>query len=509
MKKQQNQHEVFMCTHMPGTTHLKFSFPVRPLILLVTLMLVIGAPTLVAQIFEAPLRIELVGPPQDEFPVGQVLEVPILFYGESVHSIAGFDFLINFRPEMATFDSASAGPLLDYCGWEFFEARSDTPGFVRVVGVADLASVAGSNTCYFYQSDGDTIAYLYFSATTDPDYECLNSLLGFHWLDCADNALASVTGDSLFVEKSVWNPIEQWFYSDPDTLNSPLGLPDSCVNLEPLTILRTVDFVSSSIEFACNDTIDPRGDINLNGIANEVADWVLFQNYFLFGFDAWNPDPQFRQAQIAASDINADGIPLSIRDLAYIYRIVIGDALPFPKPLAGEDVGLVYVDYDTLQQQISFSYPEKLCFIYLIFDGSVSVSSSDPDVALSSNERDGRTHVIAYPGDLNGEIAGNIAPETVFSYTGDGQLDSLVVTDWNDRPIYNFFGSPGDCGDVDGDGLLTIGDVVAVVNYIFANGSLNNPAAADFNCSGTVNITDAVAMIYFMFSGGPPCEQCR
>jgi len=37
------------------------------------------------------------------------------------------------------------------------------------------------------------------------------------------------------------------------------------------------------------------------------------------------------QAQVAASDVNADGIALSVADLVYLVRVVVGDALPYPK----------------------------------------------------------------------------------------------------------------------------------------------------------------------------------
>ena len=82
------------------------------------------------------------------------------------------------------------------------------------------------------------------------------------------------------------------------------------------------------MDIVCADSIDDRGDINLNGTSNEIADAVLFSNYFVKGIGVFNVN---LQGQIAASDVNADGLTLSVADLVYQIRIIVGDALPYPK----------------------------------------------------------------------------------------------------------------------------------------------------------------------------------
>ena len=42
--------------------------------------------------------------------------------------------------------------------------------------------------------------------------------------------------------------------------------------------IRCVDFTNGGIDIICADSIDARGDINLNGLAYEVADAVMFSN---------------------------------------------------------------------------------------------------------------------------------------------------------------------------------------------------------------------------------------
>ena len=62
-------------------------------------------------------------------------------------------------------------------------------------------------------------------------------------------------------------------------------------------------------------------------------------------------------------------------------------------------------------------------------------------------------------------------------------------------------------GDADGDGSVTIADVVFLINYIFMGGAAPQPVSlGDADCSGSINIADAVYLISYIFSHGlPPC----
>ena len=61
------------------------------------------------------------------------------------------------------------------------------------------------------------------------------------------------------------------------------------------------------------------GDINLNGVPNEVADAVLYTKYFIYGLQVFRID---QQAQIMETDTNADGLKLTVGDLVYQIRII-------------------------------------------------------------------------------------------------------------------------------------------------------------------------------------------
>jgi hypothetical protein len=72
------------------------------------------------------------------------------------------------------------------------------------------------------------------------------------------------------------------------------------------------------------------GDINVNGVANEVADAVMFSNFFVSGLDAFGGHAD---ASIAASDVNLDGTVLSIADLVHQVRLIVGETGANPKPI--------------------------------------------------------------------------------------------------------------------------------------------------------------------------------
>lgn len=64
------------------------------------------------------------------------------------------------------------------------------------------------------------------------------------------------------------------------------------------------------------------------------------------------------------------------------------------------------------------------------------------------------------------------------------------------------------CGDANHDGLVNVSDAVRIVGYIFSGQPAPSPySAGDCNCDGVVNITDAVYLIAYIFAGGPgPCD---
>ena len=55
-------------------------------------------------------------------------------------------------------------------------------------------------------------------------------------------------------------------------------------------------------------------------------------------------------------------------------------------------------------------------------------------------------------------------------------------------------------GDVNGDGIVNINDVTALVDLLLGGGAITSPVA-DCNQDGTVNINDTTALIDYLLSG--------
>ena len=277
--------------------------------------------------------------------------------------MGGFDFLIYYDPTALTFQSAAPGQLLVDCGWEYFTYRygpngncgpnACPSGHVRMVAMAETNNGANHPTCF--SGTAGQLVTLNFLVTNDRTFECQYVPIRWIWYDCGDNTVSSKSGDTLFLsrhvydyyfdgEVAVWIPIEDLGAEFP----SLKGANASCDTEDKAFPLRLIDFYNGGVDIICADSIDDRGDINLNGLANEIADAVLYTRYFVYGLSVLT----HVEAQTAASDVNADGVPLTVGDLVYQIRVIVGDAMPYPKnvsPTAAEMVvnnGRLSIDSD-------------------------------------------------------------------------------------------------------------------------------------------------------------------
>ena len=61
------------------------------------------------------------------------------------------------------------------------------------------------------------------------------------------------------------------------------------------------------------------------------------------------------------------------------------------------------------------------------------------------------------------------------------------------------------CGDANSDGLVTVGDVVWLIHYLFKGGPAPVPLCkANVNGDSIVSISDIVYLINYLFKGGNP-----
>ena len=68
----------------------------------------------------------------------------------------------------------------------------------------------------------------------------------------------------------------------------------------------------------------------------------------------------------------------------------------------------------------------------------------------------------------------------------------------------------GKCGDANNDNNVNVSDAVYIINYVFSGGGAPNPvlACGDSNGDGSVNVSDAVHLINYVFSGGSAPGDC-
>jgi len=266
--------------------------------------------------------------------------------------LGGFDILLAYDASALSFQAAIEGPgfysgdaladpPIEGCDWEYFTYRygpfgncgnACPSGMLRVVGFAETNNGDIHPEVDCTPDIPAVIFTLDFLVSNDRTLECQCVPVRFYWMDCGDNSLSSFDGNSLYISLGVFDG--QWpdlNISDPEVgYPTYLGAQNvDCFVGDPEKIpFREVDFVSGGIQIACAELIDARGDVNLNEIAYEIADAVVFSNYFVNGIGAFT---QNVEGQIAATDVNADGIALSVADLVYLIRVVVGDAQPYDK----------------------------------------------------------------------------------------------------------------------------------------------------------------------------------
>ncbi len=262
--------------------------------------------------------------------------------------MGGFDLLIQYDASVLSFNSAAIGALIEADGWEYFRYRHGEAGncgsgacpsgIVRIVAIAETNN-GENHPAGFGETPAASseLTVLSFLVTGNITFECQYVPIRFRWYDCGDNAISSKSGDTLFISRNVYDFELIGNIADPSaSFPTAQGANSSCdvaVDDGKPDLERCIDFWNGGIDIVCLDEIDDRGDVNLNSIPNEVADAVLFTNYFIYGISVFTVNVQ---GQIAATDVNADGLALSVADLVYLIRIVIGDAVPYAKitPLA-------------------------------------------------------------------------------------------------------------------------------------------------------------------------------
>jgi len=343
----------------------------------------------------------------------------------NTYPLGGIDLLLCYDPSGLTFLDAFC--VDELCDWEYFTWRhspnsncagSCPSGYVRVIAIADLDNGPSNHPddASFYL-DG-AIVGLNFVVTSDRNFinQCFN--VGFCVLNCGDNALSSKSGDTLFI---------------------PIGSDESCIDTTKQAARDIIEFCPGTI--CIGEPPDDRGDINLNGLANEIGDAVLFTNYFVYGSSVW--DPVWEDVQILATDINNDGVVLTVADLIYLIRIITGDEQPFPPgtgngspklaPYANSATATLRVENNSAT--VSTSSNVDLGGALLVFrytglsTGEPMLLSGAEGMNLRYNASGNELRVLVHPS-WNGELAaiGSGSREILSIPTvGDGSIELVEV----------------------------------------------------------------------------------
>ncbi len=313
------------------------------------------------------------------------------------NSIGGFDLLITYDAAVLNFARADIGVAIDR--WEFFTYRYGATGNCSgecPSGLLRLTSIADINNGPHYppeeqlRPDG-VIASMTFRVSGNQNYGGHNIPIGFFWFDCGDNTFSDPTGQYLFMDQIIYGPRGNIVWDEFNDADYPeddrpqwIGAPDECLSGNKYEPIRCVTFHNGELCIIHPDSIDDRGDLNLNGIKYEIADAVVYSNYFIYGLSAFNISIP---GQIAASDINADGTTLSIADLIYLIRVITGDANPYPKPLPGDKtVAIDCIDAgDNVRVTINSDYDIGAAFMIFEYD---AVKPGDPILAEGAGDMD-------------------------------------------------------------------------------------------------------------------------
>lgn len=335
---------------------------------------------------------------------GQIADVPV--YLDSAGSmVSGFDLLIAYDPINLRLKEVVPGPQLfdtTQCAWEHFSYRQDSAcysdslhplGLVRISAIADTRDGGSHPRCAVPSSLPATVATLRFVVSNNRNLECWFFPLDFVWFSCLDNSVSEKSPHRMLISRRALDTAGMDI-TVSSGLPSYTGAPDSCLerNQDGDIVSRLVTFQGGGVPAICRIT-DSRGDINLNGLAFEMADYIMYRNYFLEGLTAFGIHPA---GSMAASDVNSDGITMTISDLMQLYRIVIGLDAP-PRPPVKHSPNETHIGYDHITGRIVVSTPDTLGAVRLVFNGTPPDTVIGPAEILGWKASDGQIKVSMAP----------------------------------------------------------------------------------------------------------------
>jgi hypothetical protein len=358
------------------------------------------------------------------------VSIDMLDLGQPYDPIGGFDFLVAYDASALTALSAEAGELID-TEFEYFTYRfgdncsgACPSGLLRMVGMRE-SNDGIINTAPPVTGPGELVQ-MNFRVSGNLTLECQFVPIRFFWRDCGDNTLSDESGNMLFLGLHVYD-FEGTEITDPVEFgySGPMAECYDTVSTDPFKApLGAILFQNGGIKIICIDDIDDRGDVNLNGIDHEVADAVVFTNYFIVGLNAFTINVD---GQTAATDVNADGVPLSVADLVYLIRVIVGDALPYAKLTPSDPIDIGYNG-----QIVDLRGTTDVGAALFVFDQEVIPTLADnaSHMQIKYGHTDGMTRVLIYSMERGYLTAGD-----VLNIEGEANLVGVEAADYYGAPL--------------------------------------------------------------------------
>ena len=318
--------------------------------------------------------------------------------------IGGFDLLVAYDASALTALSVEPGDLIDGGVFEYFTYRfgplgncgNGCPsGMLRIVGMREEND--GILNPNHITGPGE-LAVMNFYVTADYNFAGQFIPIQFFWIDCGDNTFSDESGNWLYEGLRVYGypmvdlTTHNFGYGGPsDSCYDTLYYCDETIKHAPL---GAIIFRGGGVDIIPVTLIDDRGDVNLNGIMNEIADAVVFTNYFIYGPDAFTIN---FEGQKAATEINGDGIALTVADLVYLVRVIVGDALALPAVKVNPNAEAKFI---TQGSTISVETNADIGAALLVFNGMITptlaTDASHMDLVYHQDGNSTRVFVYSY-----------------------------------------------------------------------------------------------------------------
>jgi hypothetical protein len=322
------------------------------------------------------------------FP-GNTVEIPVTLASD--RPIGGFKLYIEYDPTVMNFLSVQRGEMIDdFDG--YYDDYNHVPMYdfqyfnhrmlpcaqqcetykIKIVGIADMPDGVINGPLEAGQGE---LLKLKFLVSKDANLQDLFLPVKFEFdydFDLKAPSFSDPTGDTLYVDR-------YW----PGETSQPND-----------NIFRILCFYDGGVKI-CSDAFCWAGDINMNEYPYEIADAVLYANYFLYGMGVFEFDPDI---QVLATDVNQDGFVLSMSDFVFLVRIILEDISPKHKLApSAEMVDVNLVSHGDAVKVGTKSSTTIGAGLYVFrHSGEIKNLTLHADMNMRYSDQDGELRVLVY-----------------------------------------------------------------------------------------------------------------